>query len=794
MTSTSPGVLDTPIRLTFYPNPYQVEDGEAAELTLRALFEDVPRGPKTEMVYIAAHALREGGRRRTEHIESVGPVLLLDSDGWTDEHEAQLERLPGQWVVHPSPSNKPGRVRIWVSLTRAVSVSEYKVLYSILNSWLLYGLDRQCSFAAQGYYYGLVDPLADFAWREYGTEPIDVDALDLSDLTPPMPAPTRAELSDFDDDWRVKQARLAADALPGAREGGRHRSLFVVAQVCRDWGVSLAATAALVKDWNFARCSPPETDDEIDNKVLVNLDHYRRNPVGCNLAVTAKIHRDHTKTLDRVTRVLLHRCGSLYVRDGELIELYENDRGGMQMRLVETDRLNELVASNVQLLRWDKGAKDRESGWIRADAVPPWVPRELCVRPSHTLRALNGLAPLPCLRPNGSVLAVGGYDYESKLYLERGEDVPQRPPRQLCLNAHDRVAKLYSQFPLTPEQRSVIFSYLLCAVGRHYIDGPVPVLILDANRPQVGKSKLAEMISIVAAGYRVSSRAWSGDSKDMLDTLHAAVATEPRVVLFDNVLNNALLASAVLDGALTHGKIARVKKYTHYQMELTFRPLVVVTGNGLRIGSDLAPRGIFVRLKTELEDPSLRDDLEIPELLQHVQEHLPQISADLLTCWRGWITAGSPTASTPWATFQDWNKVRGVTTWLGLPDPLTARQGAAERDIDTEVLELLLRWIHTRWPGEGVSPTMLAASLARRPFAASNDGGVGEEEEDRAELSGRLRALCGSELDAHSIGTQLTRFCDRVQGGLTLVKKRPGGRTRWIARELFPPKGVVGEA
>lgn len=783
-------VLDVPVALTFYPNPYQVEDGEAAELTLRELFTDVPRGPKTEMVYIAAHTLKQGGRRRTSDITKVGPVLLLDSDEWTSAHEEQLTRLPGQWVVHPSPSNKEGRVRLWVTLSRPVTAREYKTLYRILNSWLLYGLDRQCSSPAQGYYYGLVDKSAQFRYRVYGTEPIDVDALDLKDATPPRPAPTRAELNDYDDDWRVKQAREQISALPKAREGERHRALFVVAQVCRDWGVSLAATEAIVKEWNYACCFPAETDEEIESKILVDLDRYRRDPVGCNLAITCKAHRDHTKTLDRVTQILLHACDNLYVRDGELTELVTIG-DAITGREVGTDRLNELISANVNMLRWDKGTKDREPGWVRADAIPKWVAQEMYARPTHKLRELRGLAPMPCLRQDGSILNVGGWDPASKLFLEVGEDVPQRPPRHLCQEAYERVAKLFEQFPLTDEGRAALFSYLLTAVGRYYIDGPVPVMVLDANRAQVGKSKLAESVSIVAAGYRVSSRSWSGESREMTDTLHAAMVTEPRVLFFDNVKNNGLLASEVLDGALTNGKISRVKKYQHYQMEVTFRPIVLITGNGVRIGSDLAPRTIFVRLKTELEDPALRDDLAIPDLLKHIRENLPQISADLLTCWRGWMAAGKPKPDArPWATFQEWNKVRWVTMWLGMADPIESRRGASERDVDTEVLEQLIGWILKHNP-EGMSATALAASLARRPFAATDN--IKEDDEVRAELSGKLRSLAGGELDAHSIGVTLARFADRVHGGWILEKRRPGGKTRWCVRELNPQgKSVDG--
>lgn len=771
----------TPASLTFYPNPYQVDCGEHVEISLQELFETgLERGPKSTLPYVAAHKLKPGGVRRGPSIDTVGPVLLLDSDVWTAAHEEQLSRMPGQWVLHPSPSGKPGRVRIWLVLSRAVTPVEYRTLYKILNAWLLHGLDRQCSSPVQGYYFGTeVDE--PFRWRSYGAMPLDVDALDLADATPPMPAPTRAELAEWDDDWRSKQAQEIVATFPAAARGERHGALFRVAQTCRDWGVSLAATREIVRSWNFALCSPPEDEDEIDSKVLINLDQYRRHPVGCALAVAVKVHRDHTRTLDRVTRVLLHRCDNLYVRDGTLVETVPHAEG-LTIRELSTDRLNELISSNVTLLRWEKPGKEKPGGWIRCDAVPVWVPRELYARPTHVLRELKGITPMPCLRRDGTVMDTEGYDPREKVYLQVGEDVPHSPPRVLAEESCERVMGMFSQFPMDDVGRATILSYLLAAVGRHHIDGPVPVLILDANRPQVGKSKIAETISIVAAGYRVASRGWEGERNRMLDTLHSAIVTEPRVVFFDNVDNGGLLASGVLDGALTHGKIARRQHYSHHQMELTFRPLVLVTGNGVRVGADLAPRACHVRLQTTLEDPALRDDLKIPNLLEHVQASLPQITSDLLTMWRGWFTAGAPVppGSKPWATFQAWNAVRWVTMWLGWEDPLLARRGATERDIDTEALELLLRWIYTKWP-DGVSATVLASSVSHRPMAGAPET---DDAEDRAELGGKLKVLCGGEVNAHLLGIQLGRFADRPLGGRMLVRHRPGGKVRWAVERI----------
>lgn len=776
------------VGLTIYPSPYQVALGEYVEVSFAQLFTELlDRGPKEKLPYVAAHKLVPGGVRRGPFIESVGPVILLDSDVWTSAHEEKLSRLPGQWVVHPSPSGRPGRVRLWCVLSRRVKPAEYRVLYKVLNAWLLYGLDKACSSPVQGYFFGLEGDEA-FTYRVYGTTPLNVDELELDDPTPPMPAPTRAELAEWDDEWRAEQARSVVETLPGASKGERHRALFKVAQVCRDWGVSMAATRETVAQWNLARCFPPEEESELDSKILVRLDEYRRNPVGCALAITVKVHRDHTKTLDAVTRVLLRRCENLYTRDGDLVELIPN-RDGLNLREVSVDRINELVASNVTLLRWDKGSniktKERAPGWVRCDAPPAWIPRELFARPQHTLRELKGIAPMPALRRDGTVMSAEGWDFKDKMYLQVGDDVPHSPPKFLADEAVERVMGMFEQFPLDEAGRAAIFSYLLCAVGRNFIDGPIPVLILDANRAQVGKSKLAESIAIVAAGYRVASRGWEATRERMVDQLHSAISTEPRVVLFDNVDNGGLLASPVLDGALTHCKIARRQLYAHHQRELTFRPIVLITGNGVRIGADMAPRTMHVRLKTTLEDPAMRDDLRIPNLLEHVQQNLPQITSDLLTCWRAWMVAGSPTAPglKPWATFNEWNKARWVTLWLGMSDPIISRRGAVERDIDGEVLELLLDWISQRWP-EGVSATTLASSLARRPFAATAGSEPDAAEEHRAELGGKLRMLCDGDVDAHSVGIQLGRFADRPWHGRMLTRHRPGGKVRWMVEHL----------
>ena len=782
--------------LTTYPNRYRTDKGHTHDLSWRQILavvaapEPIP-GTKDDLPFWHGSRLKPGGRRCNADVEAVS-VLFLDIDERLDDAIDGIRGRGFLAVAFPSPSGREDRGRILIPLARDVTPDEFRVLWSIVNGWTGGLVDPQTRSPSHGFYTPAIPDREAWWVEELEGELLDPDRFDLSadsDTAPVLRAPTTQELEVFDLGFRRRQAEEAMGHIPEASEGNRHGSLFRAAQICRDYGLPLELTEELVLEWNEDRCRPPKDPDVVRRNVLAGLDRYRRNPVGCAVTLCVRSSRNHTETLDRILAILAERCEGLYTRQGSLIEIVDGGR----LEPVSVKRLNELITRHVKLYTFKAATRNTPAGWVRAD-VPKWVSEELDARPSYPqLREIEGIANAATLRPDGSVLCEPGYDRATRLVFT-GEpvDVPEKPTKEEGAAALERVEALFAQFPLDPAGRAAHMSLMLTAVARAFLRGPVPVGLFDANIKQSGKSILAQSIAVVMLGHRAAKVDWIALDEKMADRLHACAVTDGRVILFDNLRNASVVESPMLDGALTSMIVSRPKKYAHVNLDCVFKPIVLITGNGLKIGGDLAPRCLYVRLVSKLERPEERDDLEIPDLLGHIERNRQGVIVDLLTAWRAWITAGKPGDVSAWHTFAAWAPVRKLLAWYGRPDPGETRNDARENDDEEEYGKLIYGYIAEHWPDEGASATEIADRLRpRRAFAGGEPGGV---DTDASTIWSWLRSheknRSGTEPDGRLLGVALRVYKDRPYDGRVLRFERPRidgkKRPRWVVRPLDP--------
>lgn len=768
---------DVAIKLTVYPSQRHVWAGDVFDTNIAELLIDPPVSPRDGLPYIAPHVLVPRGTRRIADVDHVSRFVWLDTDGgWSPRLAARLRALGWWWRAWPSPSCREGRARVGILCTRDLAPWEHPLFCRWVDAQLGHVFDRTCMHSAQGYWYG-IEPGGSWWVDGEDGEPIDLDRLAFDvDRSLPMRAPTPEEFSAYSVTWRMQRVEEIVSRWGDVQEGDRHHQLFRVAQTCRDWGLPMDQTGALTLAWNAEHCKPPKDEHQIIEAVLNDLDKYRRHPVGCALTLCVRVQHDHTDTLNRVTQILHERCENLYVRDSVLVEL-DNE---LVTRIIPIARLSEIVSHNVHTLTWDQGSTRRASRWKRTD-LPPQFVNELWARGMWSLPSLRAVVPLPALRPNGTVCEQAGYDDATGLFVREAlpERIADEPTRAQVDSALALVMELIEQFPMGQLGRSVILAYMLAAVGRPYLDGALPVLLLNATRAQSGKSLLANMIGILATGSTPASTQWSGDSNLMTRALHTAVLREPHFVLFDNVENGSCLRSAALDGAVTQQSVTQRRLYTHEDIVATFRPIVIATGNGVSLGGDLAWRSLALTLKPQQLDPTRRKDLKIKNFLQHVKRNAPTLTSALLVIWRGWIAAGRPEDSElePWATFPAFMPLRHVLRWLGLSDPANARKEAHERDADEEIVDLLLPWISERQGDKGITASMLFKSLEPRSFAGANES-TGEEQ---LHVWYALQARTQSEAKPNvvALGKILHQLRDRVTEHGVLRREGTAGRWRW---------------
>jgi hypothetical protein len=435
---------------------------------------------------------------------------------------------------------------------------------------------------------------------------------------------------------------------------------------------------------------------------------------------------------------------------------------------------------------------ESQDGPINVQKPPP----ESCVRAVAERGQWEGIRPLagttdsPVMRRDGSILCAPGYDPATGLiFAPRGAEfppVPERPTMDEVRAAIALLTDVVSDFPFErAAHRSSWLVCLLTPLARHAFDGPAPLFLADANTRGSGKTKILELVSVIATGRDFARVANSVDDNEWdKRILAAAIAGDP-LVLIDNI--GAELGCASLDAALTatswKGRLLGKSEMAELPLSITW----CASGNNVILAADTSRRVCPIRLASPLENPEERTGFHHPNLIRHVRQNRPALLCAALTILRGYHTAGRPDQGLPpWGSYEGWSDlVRQAIVWAGEPDPGETRQQLrAFADRGGSALRALI----AAWPAIDPDGTGLtAAELCRR---------IESEPDSLRAARAALFDFCGGTRDGRlpshvSVGKRLSRVRGRIVDGKSLdCQPTRDGTMLWFVRGM---RGIAGD-
>jgi len=243
------------------------------------------------------------------------------------------------------------------------------------------------------------------------------------------------------------------------------------------------------------------------------------------------------------------------------------------------------------------------------------------------------------------------------------------------------------------EHKATWLAALLTALARPAIDGPCPLFLFDANCAGAGKSRLCDIISILATGRVMARGAYPDDNVEMEKVILSIAMAGDRFVLFDNVPTGGAIGGPALDRALT-GRTwkGRPLGRTEWTPELPLDCVFFATGNNLGLRGDALRRVVPCRLETQEDRPEERTGFKIPDLLEHVKENRGRLVAQGLTILRGYIVAGRPDPGLTPMDFTAWSGlIRNAVHWACAIDPCETRKQLVTDDEEANTLKALMR-------------------------------------------------------------------------------------------------------
>ena len=429
-----------------------------------------------------------------------------------------------------------------------------------------------------------------------------------------------------------------------------------------------------------------------------------------------EVGTDESRVVDEAIAALAV-APEVYVRGPEIVEIVTDTpatrgvtRAGPLVRIHRSPepRVRELLSTYAQ---WMSTGRDGES---LVEAHPPlWAVRAVVSR-GHwpALRPLVAVAEVPTMRLDGTILTEPGYDPATGIYLAPGVRVtiPDHPTRDQAITAVAELADIIRDFPLASEAgRSAWLAGVLTAAVRPAIDGPAPMIIIDASVPGAGKTLMVDASAMITTGRPAARTTFVADDAEMRKRITAIALAGDPLALLDNVVGT--IGCPSLDAALTGTTWRdRVLGSSAMTAELPMRTVWWATGNGLVIGADLIRRALLVRLEPMMERPEERTGWRHPRLLDHVRDVRAELLSAALTIPRAYVVAGRPDQRlTPMGSYTAWSDlVRSAVVWVGMADPCATIGEIRACDPRADALAGLL----ATWPAAPDAPVTVAELLA----------------------------------------------------------------------------------
>jgi len=320
---------------------------------------------------------------------------------------------------------------------------------------------------------------------------------------------------------------------------------------------------------------------------------------------------------------------------------------------------------------------------------------------------LHSIVNLPFFRADGTLVDTHGYDDVSHIYYFKpvGFDLPRSvpavgdltPAQWMIASAWARewlVTELFGDFPFASDaDRANTVAMLLSPFIMQIINCPLPLFVLTADNPGVGKSLMAETVGRILNGGSTAKAAWPKMEEEFEKKIFA-IFNSPQtssLVIWDNVPEGTAVDSPALAGLTTardwEGRLlgkSEIRRFVNNRVWC-------VTGNSLGTGGDMARRSVYCALAAEGPHPEDRppESFRHPKLRQWIDRNRGMLVLACLTLVRAWQADGEPLppASVPrMGDYAPWvETVGGILEVAGIPDFLgnvRARREGSDTGVD----------------------------------------------------------------------------------------------------------------
>ncbi len=325
--------------------------------------------------------------------------------------------------------------------------------------------------------------------------------------------------------------------------------------------------------------------------------------------------------------------------------------------------INELYSHLYRCANWVKV----ENNERRASRPSDYLVKDMLTRIDPRIPVLDTIVRIPIFRSDGILLSQSGYDSDSRIYLDLPDElanieVPEHPTKEE-IEAAKRLFTddLLVNFPFEHRDAdcSTAIALLILPFVRHLINGCTPLHLIDASIAGSGKSKLCDVVSIIATGKRISPRAFPENNDELKKMILAELIQNTSILLFDNFPEYRKLNSDGLALILTSTNYSGRLLGRSEIISLPNRMIIIITANNIHVAEELSRRIIRCRITPVDSQPWKRTDFKHSEIELWAMDNRRELVTAILVLIRSWLDTGKPDGKQVLGSFEQWAKTIG---------------------------------------------------------------------------------------------------------------------------------------
>ncbi|MGB0383810.1 MAG: hypothetical protein ACPGWR_03220 [Ardenticatenaceae bacterium] len=355
----------------------------------------------------------------------------------------------------------------------------------------------------------------------------------------------------------------------------------------------------------------------------------------------------------------------IFVRNGNLVRVRHNEEGRPSIcNLCELS----LTAYMAEAADW---ARPNRNGELVFDFPHHRVAKHVLVRDNWLdFPALKKVVLHPLVGPDGTIEFGPGYLPNSRAYyspykaVELGDTTPTAPniAKAKALIIED----LLGDFPLVDDGSiAQAIALYLQAIVKPYIGSNTPLYMIDAPRPDSGKTLLGQVLLSLADPGGVAIGTAPSTEEEMCKRITSTLMSGRPYLFLDNI--KGLLSSPSLEAMLSAQRHDDRLLGTNHIYDGPADLSVVATANNVSLSYDLCHRTVWINLDPG-EKSDQRPDFKHAEILQHVEENREQYLTAAITLVRAWVEQGCPFGQAYHSKYPRWAAVMsGILEVAGIP-------------------------------------------------------------------------------------------------------------------------------